>query len=109
MIDVKFSYNWNKKLDCHAFTTIRLYNPQKHFKGQAVRILLNDKYLTDGFIYDVSVFKIDQLNDFMAYVDTGYSAEEAKKILYKMYSKVDFKTQKLAMILIVKEEKTKAA
>lgn len=109
MIDIKFSNNWNKKLDCNAFTTIRLYNLHKHFKGQSVRILLKDQFVSDGFIQEVSTFYLDQINEFVAFLDTGYSAEETKNIIRRMYPAVDFKKQLLALILITKTKQSKAA
>lgn len=105
MIDVKFSYNWNKKLDCHAFTTIRLYNSAKHYKGQSVRILLKDEVLGEGMIHEMVVFYLNALNPFMSFIDTGYSLEEARSIILKMYPKVDFTQTRLVMMLIVKNKK----
>lgn len=35
---IAFSNNWNNKLDCLAFTTIRLYNPGKYVKGRVYKI-----------------------------------------------------------------------
>lgn len=105
MIDVKFSYNWNKKLDCHAFTTIRLYNPLKHYKGQSVRLLLKDEVLGEGMIHEMVVFYLNALNPFMSYIDTGYSLEETVGIIKKMYPKVDFTQTRLVMMLIVKDKK----
>jgi hypothetical protein len=102
MIDLKFSYNWNHKLDCNAFTTIRLYNSQKHIPGQEVNILLNEKSIGTGAIKDVVLFQLDKLNSFTSFLDTGYSVEETKKIFYKMYPKVNFSITQLALILIVK-------
>ena len=108
MIDLKFSYNWNKKLDCRAFTTIRLYQPAKHYRGQSVRVLLKDNCIAEGMVHDVQAFYLTQMNTYMAWIDTGYSVEEAQAIIRKMYPKVDFSQQRLALLLIVKEETKKA-
>lgn len=35
---INFSTNWNGKLGCQAFTTIRLYNPGKYVEGRVYRI-----------------------------------------------------------------------
>lgn len=104
MIDIKFSYNWNRKLDCRAFTTIRIYNSAKHYRGQGVRIVLNNQYIGEGLIYDVKLFYLHQMNEYMAWIDTGYSVQEAQNIIRRMYPKINFETQRLAMILIVKDE-----
>lgn len=105
MIDLKFSYNWNKKLDCTAFTTIRIYNHEKHYVGQLVNLFLKDKPIGTGGIVEMSVFHLANLNSFMSYLDTGYSVREAKDIIKKMYPKVDFTVTRLVMMLIVKDVK----
>jgi len=109
MIDLKFSYNWNKKLDCDAFTTIRLYNLHKHYKGQSVRVLLKDQFLFEGIIWEVSTFMLDQMNEFVALIDTGYTLEEAKQIIRRMYPSVNFQKQRLAFILVKKNKQDKKA
>jgi len=38
---IKFSYNWNNKLENKAFTTIRIHNPKKYIAGKAFNIELN--------------------------------------------------------------------
>ena len=44
MEKLEFSTNWNNKLDCKCFTTIRLYNPNKHFRGNQFEISLQNKF-----------------------------------------------------------------
>lgn len=105
MIDLKFSYNWNHKLDCHAFTTIRIYNPDKHYVGQSVRLLLKDQEMGTGLIHGVNAFYLASLNPFMSYIDTGYSVEETASIIRRMYPKVNFSTTRMVMLLIVKDER----
>lgn len=78
-----FSYNWNNKLDCKVFTTIRLSN--RFQIGQKVEIILKGKSLGYGEIIDIKGFYLENLNDWLAMIDTGYSANECRKILKKMY------------------------
>jgi hypothetical protein len=104
MIDLKFSYNWNHKLDCDAFTTIRIFNKLKHVPGTPVAIKLKEEDKGTGVIKDVRTFMLDNMNSFMAYIDTGYPLDEAKQVILRMYSKVDFKTTLLALILVAKDK-----
>jgi hypothetical protein len=60
MDTIKFSHNWNNKLDCHAFTTLRRSNPRRYAA----------------------------ISDFITWIDTGYSLDECKGILRKMYPDV---------------------
>lgn len=84
MTDIPFSFNWNNKLQCNAFTTIR---PQasKYKVGEKYNILLKGKLLGIAEIKEIKLVKFDQFNNFIAYIDTGYSLEEMKDILRKMY------------------------
>lgn len=103
MLDLSFSYNWNNKLDCRAFTTIRLYNAHKHAPGTPVRILLKGTELSTGTIGQVKTMYLNQINEYIARLDTGYSAQECRDIIRKMYPSVNFDQQQLALLLIVKD------
>lgn len=104
MDTIPFSYNWNNKLDCLAFTTIRLYNPSRHFVGNRVMPAMKGSNKGPATILAVKPFLLDQLNPFMSYLDTGYCVEECKKIITTMYPGVDFSKKKLAFILLVKDK-----
>jgi hypothetical protein len=105
METINFSTNWNQKLTCNAFTTIRLHNPSKYQKGRTYEIRQKDSLVAYATAVDVRSFTIDQLNEWRALLDTGYSAAETRGILEKMYKKVDWATQKLDVILLLKVKK----
>lgn len=105
MFDLKFSYNWNNKLDCTAFTTIRLFNSSKHKPEEKVNLLLKENPMGTGTIKSVRCFFLADLNEFVSYLDTGYSVAECQKIIHTMYPQVDFTKTHLALILIVKDKK----
>ena len=45
-----FNENWNGKLNCQCFTTIRLHNPIKNCVGAIKQIYLKDRYKGDAKI-----------------------------------------------------------
>lgn len=98
--NINFSYNWNNKLNCKAFTTIRLKNVNKYQIGKEYNILLKKQLLKSAIIEDIKTIYFNQINEFIARVDTGYSAEETKNILKKMYSKINLETQPFSFILL---------
>ena len=105
-LEIEFSQNWNNKLDCNAFTTIRMWNPAKHIPGRQVVIKLKGEVHSEGVIHAVKQMNIEQINDYMAYLDTGHNAEYTKKILKNMYTKkysANWDIMVLALILIVKK------
>ncbi len=105
--DLKFSHNWNNKLNATAFTTLRLHVPGRFFVGQKVRVTLKGQ---SRGIYSIKAIKrltINKLNDYIAFIDTGYSLTECIKIIKTMYSKqnINWETQLLDFPLLVKETK----
>ena len=102
---IPFTYNWNNKLNCSAFTTIRIYNQTKHYVGNRVEITLkgsNEKRF--GTIMAVKPFLLHHLTPFMSYLDTGYSVGECQKIISKMYPTIDLAKKQFAFILILKDK-----
>lgn len=99
MEKLKFSYNWNNKLYCEAFTTIRIAQPNRFVIGQQFEIILNKNSLKRATVVGYKEFFIGQLNEYMSYLDTGYSVDETVAIIVKMYPTVDFLTKKLCFVL----------
>lgn len=84
---IKFSYNWNKKLNCDCFTTLRL--PSSKFQlHKEFMIELNGVALKTAKIVALKHSNTDTFTDEMCYLDTGYNAEETRNIITKMYKKL---------------------
>jgi hypothetical protein len=98
---ILFSYNWNNKLQNKAFTTIRLHNPNKYIIGKVYDIEINDNKKGTATLQDVRVLRIDQLNDFICYLDTGYSRENTIKMLQRMYKKININNSLFDFCLLV--------
>lgn len=104
MDKLTFSYNWNNKLNCNSFSTIRLYNPDKYFIG--AKFVVQAKGF-DNFNVEVKAvtpFFLSNINDSIAYIDTSYDSLRCKEIILTMYrnTKVDFTKTKLAFIVCKK-------
>jgi hypothetical protein len=84
MQTLDFTYNWNKKLDCDCFTTFRLHNPKKHKIGVLLLVSLKGEPLKEVMIKDIKTMKLSKVNEFIAYLDTGYSVEEFQKLVKTM-------------------------
>lgn len=107
METVKFSYNWNNKLNCKAFTTLRLHNPRKYIPG--VQYLITDgKHQFVAVLKTLRTFGINHLNDFVCHIDTGYDRQQTISILRRMYPKMDLDTTLFDYCLFVKVESPKA-
>lgn len=103
-MDLHFSTNWNNKVQCEAFTTLRIYQPGKHVVGTAVHVILKGQPVCKGIIAAVKPLYLHQVNEFIAYLDTGYNTEACKSIIKKMYPSINFNQQQLALLLIVRNQ-----
>lgn len=104
MQTLDFSYNWNNKLDCKAFTTLRLSG--RFGIEDKIEVRLNKKFKCFGGIVDRKCFKLRDITDWIAFIDTGYNKIECQNILKKMYKNknIDWLTQNIYFYLI---ERTK--
>lgn len=102
---IKFSYNWNNKLENKAFTTIRLHNDKKYIIGKTYEIELNTKPKGKAILKDKRTLKLNQLNDFISYIDTGYSVEETTQIIKRMYKNIDLANTLFDFCLLVYVQK----
>ena len=85
---ITFSNNWNGKLNCHCFSTIRIANAQKYVIGNEYLITLTKPVeipVCDGIIASITPFRLDKLTEGMARLDTGYGVEECRNIMRSMY------------------------
>ncbi len=100
METLSFSYNWNKKLECDFFTTLRLFNPVKYGIGNKLIIELKAEQKKIAEVVGHKKVMLDDINEFIAGLDTGYSVIETKNILRRMYPSVNWKTQGLSFVLL---------
>jgi hypothetical protein len=104
---INFTYNWNSKLFCKFFSTIRLHNPHKYAVGNRYHIQLNSKDIGPGIIRAITPFRLDRFTPSMALLDMGYPLDEAKKVILNMYKakNINWSTQILDFMVIEMPEK----
>ena len=73
---VNFSKNWNKKLDCDIFTTIRKHIPAKEVYyrkkiGDVSRVMLNKELKVNAKLLQVHVKKLKDIDPVVLMLDTG--------------------------------------
>jgi uncharacterized protein YqfB (UPF0267 family) len=72
--------------------------------------MLQSKNLKDVEIMGVKTMKLEQVNEFIARLDTGYSLDKFREIITTMYKNkgIDFETADFDLILCVEIKQTKA-
>ena len=100
--EISFGSNWNKKLGCQYFTTIRLQNLAKYHIGNVFKIIKKGDYLLDAKIVQLRYCKLHDLPELTCYLDTGYSKEATIALFKKMYQSknIDWEKQLLSIILL---------
>lgn len=110
MDKLDFSYNWNNKLRNRCFTTLRLRNDGKYYKGVCFEVSMQGYAWGKAKVVDVKTLKLDQISEWIARLDTGYSARETKDIIKKMYKNkpyINWDTQELSYVLLAWENQEK--
>ncbi len=96
---IDFSYNWNNKLNCKAYTTFRI-NSDKYQTGETYQIHLNGKPLHQAVIVAKKTLKLNQVNEFIAHIDTGYTVKEFNEVVRRMYKKHNVDKLTFCLILL---------
>ena len=99
---ISFLTNWNNKLQCQVFSTIRLHNPRKYKKGECYNVFLNGLQYPSVECMNVITVTTDKLSDYVCLLDTGYDKKETLAILGKMYPGINMNTQLFDVILLKK-------
>lgn len=105
MHETDFSYNWNGKLDCGSFTTLRL-SSSKYKIGEIHKISLKKKFIKNAIIAEVKELNIESINEFIARIDTGLSRQECIDMIKVMYknSNIDWTTKRMVLVLFVTQK-----
>ena len=106
---LKFSYNWNNKLNCLCFSTIRIRNDRKYYVGAKKIIQLKGEQKGVVTIVSVSYFTIDKLTEAVSRLDTGYSIDKCRDIIKTMYknSNLNWDKQQFVFCVLAYDEKNK--
>lgn len=83
MKTLKFTYNWNNKLDCDCYTTIRLSN--FYNINDLIFVEMKGRETEQCKIIGKIKTKIDKLTELVSLLDTGYSRMNTIGIIKKMY------------------------
>jgi hypothetical protein len=103
MKELKFSTNWNNKLECTAFTTLRRHYKSKYVIGESLLVSYPGVKFV-AIVWDVKRLRVRDLNNYICFLDTGYNVCETKEILKKMYSSDYSDNMLMDFVLLVKEK-----
>lgn len=100
---LEFEKNFNNKLNCDCFTTIRLHHPVKNAIGAIKQIYLKGVWKGNAKIMNASTITLGQINRTMSKLDTGLLPEECRRLIRNLYKNrpgINWETQPLDYILL---------
>lgn len=100
---LEFEQNWNNKLNCNSFTTIRLHDPRKYCIDAVMSVYLKGIWKGDAKVIDVKTISLDQMNNYISLLDLGLCPDKAKETIRSLYKKqpyVNWQTQQLDLVLL---------
>lgn len=98
MDEINFDTNYNNKLDCVYYTTIRKKS-EKYIRGNIYQINLNNKPIHKSLLIDIKLIDINKKfnNDYYFELDTGMNYYESKKLFGKL------NIEGICMLLLLKK------
>jgi hypothetical protein len=107
MKKINFSYNWNNKLECKSFSTVRLENPEKYQLLELFEVVLktkkNEPEIKKGIarLQVVNSFYLDKVTPGMSFLDANLPVIDFIKLVQTMYKNkgIDFKKKKLSFLV----------
>lgn len=108
MNQIKFSKNWNNKLNCDYFTTIRLQTRSKKEYywdrvGQEFSIFVLDKEIGKGILKSLECTILREIgNNCLTYLDAGLDRGEFYKLMETFYkNKPEWEQDLTPMLLLL--------
>lgn len=82
---LNFTTNWNGKLFTDCFTTFRPNYPIYKLGARFDAVLSSTQSFGEVEVIGKKLLKLNDVNEFIARLDTGYDAESFKKLVRTMY------------------------
>lgn len=83
--EINFNENYNNKLNCRYYTTIRKKN-NKYEIGDICSIKLNDKFLHKAMIMNINFINVNDIikNETFLQLDTGLEFSKSQELFNKL-------------------------
>ena len=107
MKTLNFSYNWNNKLNCKSFSTVRIENPSKYVLIDEYQIILTTSPKKEPVnfgvarLQSINSFYLHQVTPAVSFLDANLPVIDFIELVQKMYknSNIDFKKQKISFLV----------
>lgn len=88
---INFSKNWNNKLDCEFFTTVRpVEGKSEYTPGETVEICIDHKLFSKAVVWVDYITRIKNVNTIVSHIDAGLSPEKFYELIKEIYGNESF-------------------
>lgn len=89
-LQIKFGKNWNNKLECDYFTTIRLLTKDKALyynenRGLAFNVMLKDEKHSEAVLVGLDALRLKDIPEWLIATDAALDVTQFKRLMYRMY------------------------
>lgn len=95
---IDFAENWNRKLYCDCFTTIRRAS-HKYKQYARYNLFFKGLYIGQVIVLQVQTFPLGKLPPITATLDTGCSPQQTRQIFQFYYPDVTDTTEMMLLLL----------
>lgn len=104
---IHFSYNWNNKLNCKSFSTVRLWNPKKYqlldFYEISVEESAKNPIVIKGIarLQAINKFMLHKVTPGISFLDANLTVIDFQQLVQTMYKnkKINFKKQPMCFLV----------
>ena len=100
---LEFEDNFNNKLNCQCFTTIRIHQPVRNAIGAVKQVYLKGVWKGNARIIHATTITMDRINLPMAKLDSGLMPEECRRLIRNLYRNrpgINWEAQQLDYLLL---------
>jgi hypothetical protein len=107
MKKIEFSYNWNNKLNCKSFSTVRLENPKKYKLLDIYEVILktkgNSPDISKGLVRLQAIhnFYLHEVSPAISFLDANLSTIDFQKLVITIYKNKNVNFHMLKMSFLV--------
>lgn len=107
MRSLNFFKNYNNKLDCEYYTSIRPA-AAGYMGGERLEVFKGEKKQHEATVVGIRQFTFDKLNDFITCLDAGVTLPHFKALFKGFYPDFDFENEAVVMLLLKRLQDSQA-
>ncbi len=99
MLSIKFRENFNNKLNCTYFTSIRDCEPSRFKVGAVYKVYIGNLFVKKAVLLKATLITLSQLDDVFLYMDSGCDRTQFMSVFQDFYPNFDLSSKAFYRLL----------